>query len=397
VSELPIRPLVGAVTSTTLASLPVFLVGGLAVLMTTDLGFDEEGLGIAVAAFYGTSAILSIPGGRLAERVGARRLTLAANGMTALCMLAIAVVATTWAHLVGLLVLAGVSNGMTQPSINLGLARLIPYTRQGLAFGIKQAAIPLATLISGLSLPLVGLTLGWRWGFALGVPILVVVIVAVVGSTPARAATGPSGGGAYGDGGAPRASLLLLATSAGLGAGAANCLGAFLVASLVSGGLTEGLAGLLFAVGSVVGVATRLGIGWHADLRGRGHLLVVAALMVAGGAGYLLISIAAGTLVTFVGIVLAFSGGWGWAGLLTFAIVRHHQEAPAAATGIQQAGVFVGGVVGPLLFGAVVVRTSYLVAWLMAGAMSLASAALVQRARVLIRRHHDANAPAPER
>jgi MFS family permease len=397
VSELPVRPLLAALTSTTLASLPVFLLGSLAVLMTDELGFDEQGLGAAVAAFYGTSAILSIPGGRLAERVGARRLTLAANTMTALCMLAIAVFASTWTQLLLLLVLAGVSNGMTQPSINLGLARLIPYTRQGLAFGIKQAAIPLATLVGGLALPLVGLTLGWRWAFGLGVPMLAVVVVALSGAGPSRAGSTPPPGGSYGDGGAPRSSLWLLATAAGLGAGAANCLGAFLVASLVSGGAAEGAAGLMFAVGSAVGVSTRIGIGWHADIRGRGHLLVVAVLMVGGGAGYVALSMATSTLVVLLGIVLAFSGGWGWAGLLTFAIVRHHQEAPAAATGVQQAGVFIGGVVGPLAFGAVVVRAGYVVAWLIAGGMSLASAALVQRARVLIRRHQESTAPSRDR
>ena len=34
--------------------------------------------------------------------------------------------------------------------------------RQGLAFGIKQSAIPAAVLISGLALPVLAIPLGWR-------------------------------------------------------------------------------------------------------------------------------------------------------------------------------------------------------------------------------------------
>ena len=30
---------------------------------------------------------------------------------------------------------------------------------------MKQAAIPAATLLSGLAVPLVGTTIGWRWAF----------------------------------------------------------------------------------------------------------------------------------------------------------------------------------------------------------------------------------------
>ena len=42
------------------------------------------------------------------------------------------------------------------------MADQVPLDRQGLAFGIKQSAIPAAMLVSGLALPLLALPLGWR-------------------------------------------------------------------------------------------------------------------------------------------------------------------------------------------------------------------------------------------
>ena len=44
----------------------------------------------------------------------------------------------------------------------------VPAGRQGLSFGVKQAAIPVSTLLAGAAVPTVALTLGWRWAFVLG-------------------------------------------------------------------------------------------------------------------------------------------------------------------------------------------------------------------------------------
>ena len=79
-----------------------------------------------------------------------------------------------------LLAVAGLANAVTQPAINLFMADQVPRDRQGLAFGIKQSAIPAAVLVSGLALPLLALPLGWRPTFAICAPgaLAVAVIVA---------------------------------------------------------------------------------------------------------------------------------------------------------------------------------------------------------------------------
>ena len=86
---------------------------------------------------------------------------------TAVCCCWSALVAQSLAILLGLLAVAGLANSVSQPAINLFMADQVPLDRQGLAFGIKQSAIPAAVLVSGLALPVLALPLGWRATFAI--------------------------------------------------------------------------------------------------------------------------------------------------------------------------------------------------------------------------------------
>ena len=69
----------------------------------------------------------------------------------------------------------GLANAVSHPAANLSLAREVPAGRQGLSFGIKQAAIPVATLLAGLAVPTIAVTLGWRWAFAGGAALALAV------------------------------------------------------------------------------------------------------------------------------------------------------------------------------------------------------------------------------
>ena len=60
----------------------------------------------------------------------------------------------------------------------------------------------------------------------------------------------------------------------------------------------------------------------------------------------------AGPVPLVAGVVLGFGLGWAWPGLMNFAVVRLHPQAPAAATSITQTGVYAGGCLGPLGLGA---------------------------------------------
>ena len=391
----PRRAVAAAVAVATAGVLPVFLTGAVAVQVQADLGFGDAALGLAVGAFFAAGAATSALNGRVAERLGAGRSMRLAALASAVVLAGIAALAVSWAVLVGLLVAGGLANSLAQPATNLHLARTVRAGRQGLAFGVKQSAIPAATLLGGLAVPAVALTVGWRWAYALGAVGAAGAALAIGGQVaapgqgrPARRARRPVGD-------APLRPLVVLSLGSGLGAAAANSLGAFLVTSAVAAGLAEGQAGLLLTGGSVVGLGVRLVVGARADRRGRSHLPVVAAMLAGGTVGYALLATGAPPLLV-LGTPVAFGAGWGWPGLFNLAVVRSSPAAPGAATGITQTGTYAGSVVGPLAFGAIAGSSGYGTAWLVVAVASVAAAAAVLVGRRLLVAARPSAPPAPE-
>jgi MFS family permease len=379
-SPAAVRAAIGAVATTAVAVIPVFLVGGLAVQIGAELRFNPAGLGLAVALYFAAAALCSLPAGWLVERFGDRLTSRAGVLLAALSMLGIAGLAHSYAALVALLMVGAAANSLGQLSSNLSLARQVPRHRQGLSFGIKQSAIPLATLLAGAAVPAVALPLGWRWAFVIvaGLAMLVLPLAPRGPRPPARA---PGTGD-------PRteratAALVVVACAAALSAGSASALGIFLVDSVVAQGIGAATAGTVLTLGSVVGAASRIGGGWLADRRGGQHLVVVAATLGLGAFGLALLAVP-GMTPLLVGTVLGYGLGWSWPGVLNFAVVRLNPLAPAAATSITQSGVYVGGCAGPLLFGLLAAH-SYPLAWLVAaGAMVAAALTMLVGRRMLI-------------
>lgn len=400
-----------AVAATTIGTLPVFLLGALAVLVRADLGFSESQLGGAASAFFASSAVASVPAGRAAQRWGARATTVTGTALAGIALAGVALAVGSWPPLVALLVVGGAGNALAQIGSNLGLAQHVPPERQGLAYGVKQSAIPTATLLGGLAVPVVGLTIGWRWAF--GVAAIAPVAYALLAPRDVPpgavalhgvAAAGAPSAGHRAGGGPPRRAggrparprtdtptraLVVLACGVGTAAAGANAFGAFLVESAVDVGLAPGTAGLVFAAGSAVGIAGRLLAGWRADHRDGRHLPVVAGQLAVGSVGLALLAVAsaawgpgaATTALVILGTLLGFGLGWSWPGLFTFAVVRLNRGAPAAATSITQAGVFAGGALGPLAFGTTVELASYTAAWAGAAAALVVAAGLVLAGR----------------
>lgn len=377
------RTLFSALGVTAVAAAPVWLIGGLAVQIRQELGFGEARLGLLVTIFFSMSSLVSVPGGRVVERIGWRRGIAIASVLATAALLLVAAVAKSWLHLALAVGVAGLGNAIAQPAANLGLAQVIRSGRQGLAFGIKQAAIPLATLASGTAVPVIALTVGWRWAFA-------AAAVAALGiglSTPSgHAALPPFRRKGTREGDAALLPLVILAAAGGMGSIVGTSFGAFIVDSSVTAGVAPGAAGLLLALGSLCGVSARVGYGWLAD-RWEGSLLTaVACLMTVGGAGLLLMPSQStfATLLPLTGIV--FATGWAWPGLFAFAIVRLNRNAPAAATGICLTGIYLGGVVGPLAFGLTVEHVGYAAAWFGTAFALFLGAALIVVVKIIMRR-----------
>lgn len=385
-----------AIASATTGVLPVFLTGALAVQLEASLHVGATAIGAAVATFFGASALSSVRAGRAAERAGPFKVMLVAVGLAVLSLLGVGLAVGSLPTLLGFLVAGGLANGAMQPAVNLLLARTVDDRRQGLAFGVKQAAIPTSTLLSGLAVPALALTVGWHVAYlvAAGLAVLVGAVLVLPGRRlipgpaptgrrpPARGAGGgPGGAGGAGGDGFDARPLVLLAAAMACAVAASNAMGSFVVPGAVHDGVAPGLAGLLSAAGSVVGLSVRVGLGWRADrttVRGRpaaaAHLRTVVSLIAVGAVGYA--ALALGTYGLLVpGVLLAYGGGWGYNGLFNLAVVRAHPQAPARATGVTQVGTYLGGMIGPLGFGIVADRLGFAVGWALCAGLALLAVA----------------------
>lgn len=360
-----------AAFSTVVVVLPVFLVGGLAVQMEEDLGMTATALGGAVATFWGVSAVLSVRGGSVAQRLGPRRGMLLSVAVGLVPLLGIAFATPHWGWLFGWLAVAGAANALGHPASNGLLIRQVALRNRALAFGLKQTAVPAATLLAGVSVPLLALTVGWAWTFAIAAVLVLPLLLAISRVVPRDrpAATGP---------GAPAAAplpaqlkhfLVVTAVAAGTGSAQANALGAFTVVTAVDAGFSPAAAGLLLGLGSAAGCLVRPLVGLAAD-RGIGGSMATVALMLGVGCVGLLAMAWGSPSLFAVGCVLGFGFGWGWNGLVHYVVSHRSHPFTAQATGISQSGTYVGGTVGPLAFGIVLAAFGPSAAWTAAAAVA---------------------------
>lgn len=365
-----------------LSILPVFLFSGLAILLMGDIGFGISGVGTAVAMFFAAASIGSWPAGRLVERVGPRYGLQLSAALGGLSMALIGLFTRDWRTLAIWMTCCGAATALSRPSVNVGVAYWVPIQRQGEAFGWNQAAVPLAGLIAGAAVPVVGLTVGWPWAFVAGA-IFAWGFAAFLQGIPQRYSSRATYEPPMHDDAVPlesaqmhRSSLLALAAAAGCATASSQSLGAFLVLSIVAHGFDLSTGAGFLAAGSGAGILARLVTGYWADRGLRRYLHAILIMFILGSAGFAILGIAETVPLLVLGTVLSFGAGWGWPALFALAVVRANGSAPAAATGFVQSGTFIGGVVGPYVFGRIVEFGSYLVAWQTVACLGLLAAIL---------------------
>ena len=359
----------------TASVLPGFLIGALSLQIRNDLGGSLAAVGAGVTVFFAAGALAAGPLGRVTERVGAMTSMRLANLVSGTTLLLMAALATSLPVLMVLLALAGVANGAAQPAVNLFMAQEVDMDRQGFAFGLKQSAIPAATTIGGLALPVLALPLGWRP--TVGICGLLGLAVAMVTRRRSRNPSAMAVEAAERSERLPlSAPLLLLAVGAACSSFAPGALAAYLVATSVDAGISEGTAGIVLAAGSAASLVVRIGLGIRAD-RKRDYGFTVIVLLLAGGSvGFFLLS-TGDPAPLLVGAFIAFALGWGWPGLFNMAVVNRWRSAPAAATGVTQAGIYVGAAAGPLSFGLLSSALGYSAAWALTAGVIVVAAIVI--------------------
>lgn len=374
------RTTLAGATALTTAVLPVFLVGALGGAIREELGVGETAIGALVTVMFVSAALTATAAGQLTERVGAGVALRTGVGIAGLGAAVVGLLAGEWWQLAVPLGVVGFAVALVDTGAARAFADRVPALRQGLAFGIKEASIPGASMLAGLSLPSVAAILGWRASFLAAAVVAVVVLVAL----PSPRSLASETHHAADRGPVPRvanAGVVRFAIGLGFGTGAATAAATFLVPSITANGASSSVAGTILAIASLASIGARVAVGRWADTEGAAPVPVIGVMLLLGGAAAAVLAAGLALPIVVIASIVVLAAGWGWTGLAFLAVVRANPEAPAAAAGVVLTGLGAGGALGPLAFGALADRASYPLAWTAAVGALLVGAGLVASAR----------------
>ena len=351
--------------------------------LVAGFGLTRLQVALIVPSIYLGGLLFSLPGGRLADRLGARP-SLLGGLIVGAAGLAIGALSPGFTTFLLCLFLAGIGWSIVNPALGKAIMDLFPVHERGIAMGIKQMGLTLGGIVSALVLPRVAAGLGWRAAIAT-CGLVVALAVALswrplgrLNDTPSLRSTST----ARGDGGANEwawarrpAVLAFFATGLVLGMVQAAVLSYLPLYTVQALGFDTIGAGLLVACSQAGGAVSRLLLGaasdrWLAERRSA-WLALTGAIGACSFASYAVWQVsaplAAGALAFATGI-----GAYGWVGVF-FVISAELGGSRMAGllSGMAFASIVVGLLVGPATFGLLLVRwDSYAAPWTAFAALS---------------------------
>jgi MFS transporter, ACS family, aldohexuronate transporter len=349
-----------------LSPLVGYSIGALAPFLRLSLTLTWEQLGGLTACFYAGAALAAIPAGWGADRLGVRRLFVAALALGGLPLLTM-----PWVHTYGPLRLVLGCTGLGYGSMTVVTGKALyawfPVECRATAFGAKLLALSLSGVLTSAVGPVLALWLGWRWLF-LGMGGL--LLGATVGTwclyrEPAPAVASPGTVGWR---------LLLrhgpfwrVVTVGGLFGGTQFAFLTYLPLFLHEHwGLSPVLAATLLAQAQLAAACNRILTGWVSDrwLQGDRWPLLRGLGGVAAGAVLLLLPPGTAYPALVASVLLFGASGLSWGSIHHTLASELAGAAVGGGGGISIAAVYAGSTLSALLFGAVVDTTgTYTGAW----------------------------------
>ncbi|MFJ6114584.1 MFS transporter [Agrococcus sediminis] len=369
-----------AAAVTVACSLPLYMLGALAPAINQSLPLDASLVGVAMAAYWVAAAIGSMLTMRFTLVYTDRSVMVVSLLLVIAGLVGAGLLATQTWHLLALLGLSGIANGLGHAPANSQLQSRLAPSLQGFGFGVKQAAIPLASVLAGLAVPLLGTTLGWRWGFVIaGLACVPIVVAAFSGAQ--EVASGRERAAAPGRSvpSTVRSKTVALAIVPLLAAGTfAACASLVTTVADIRGWSVEAAA-LTLAASCLVGAVLRVIATSSPRLSLRGAFGLLVAMLAVGALGIAVMAIPF-EFAFLTGMVLVHGPGWAWPGILHFVAAQTAEGHVSAATGVVQLMVSIGSVLVPVVAGLVVARVGPTLAWLVL--FVLAGAAALWAARI---------------
>ena len=367
-------------------AIPQILSGPLAPYLRLDLGISSSQLGLGLSLSAVPAVVLAVWGGRMTDRIGGiaiGRLTCICSGLFAVALSQ----APTTAWFVAVLAAAGFLRVLSEPSSSRILVDLLARTPRVLAFGIREASLPLLVLVSTAVLPVFGDWLGWRTVFAASSIVAVAGMWLLLGlarphrqagapdsaassarPAPAQQPKSPSGDVAslglrfYGGGALLMFNLVVFNSFASL--------------SFVDSGSSADAAAALVAASAGGTVLMRIGCAYAVARRGLNARSTLAAMAAAAVVGYLAMATGNSALM-LVGIPVGYLAGWGWTPLLYSHITVGREQSTGMITGVVSTLFAAAAIAGPVAAGWVGEQLGWSAVWGTAALFSALAAALM--------------------
>jgi MFS transporter, ACS family, aldohexuronate transporter len=342
--------------------------------LVEGLGLTRFQVAFLVPSIYLSGLLFSMPGGRLADRLGVRPSFLGGLAVAAIGLLAAALAPGFLAFLVCLFV-AGSGWSVVNPALGKAIMDVFPVSERGIAMGVKQMGLTLGGLVAALALPVIAATLGWR--YAVGACSVVVAVPVALGWRPlaafhagVRGATSTAGeGDATSWWWARRPALVVFfATGFVLGMVQGAVLSYLPLFTIQGLGFDKIGAGLLVAASQAGGAVSRLALGAASDRWAAGRRSLWLAFTGAVGAAiFLVYAVWPATSAGLAGL-LAFAtgvGAYGWVGIFfVISVEAGGRDQAGLLSGVAFASIVLGLLVGPPIFGLLLEGfDSYAVAW----------------------------------
>ncbi|WP_018538186.1 MFS transporter [Streptomyces sp. MspMP-M5] len=362
--------------------LQLFLLGALGPMLVGELRLSRAMLGLTTTAGFGAAAVLSPVAGRVVDRVGPRRCLIALLWLVGVALALIAS-APRYGVLLAAVAVGGVPQALANPATNKVILAVVPEARRGAVTGAKQSGVQLGAFAAGLPLAALAGGVGWRGAVWVAAALAVVAALWAVRGLPvdalpggpARRAVRKPDGGEVSSAGSVVGWLLVFSLLLGAGIASVNTYLALFGAQRL--GFAPTSASVLVAVLGLAGIAGRM--GWS-RAAGRPERAVVLPAVLAGGAvvaGLLLVAALRVPVLVWVSAVAV--GVFAVAGNAVSMVVVIQRAAPGRAgrdSALVSAGFFAGFAVGPPAFGALVESSGYGPGWLLV-AVEFAAACLV--------------------
>jgi MFS transporter, ACS family, aldohexuronate transporter len=350
--------------------------------LVEGLGLTRFQVAFIVPSIYLAGLLFSLPGGRLADRLGVRPAFLGGLALGAAGLLA-AALAPGFLSFLFCLFVAGTGWSVVNPTLGKAIMDVFPVRERGIAMGVKQMGLTLGGVVSALALPAIAAALGWR--HAIGVCAVVVALPVALGWRPLGAfRAGAPAASLTGHGAAAGSSwwwarrpalVVFFATGFVLGMVQAAVLSYLPLFTIQALGFDKIGAGLLVAASQAGGAVSRLALGAASDrwLTGRRSLWI--AFTGAVGAAIFGVYAVWPAAAPVTAALLAFAtgvGAYGWVGI--FFVISAEAGGPRQAgllSGVAFAAIVLGLLVGPPVFGLLLeASSSYAVAWAVFAALS---------------------------